>query len=59
MLSYILRRFIYMLIMLAFMSLVAFVLIQLPPGDYLTMYVRQLEASGQPLDDSEIESLKR
>ena len=48
-----------MLIMLAFMSLVAFIIIQLPPGDYLTMYVRQLEATGQPLDESEIESLKR
>ena len=59
MLDYLIRRFLYMLLMIAVMSLVAFIIIQLPPGDYLTMYVRQLEASGQPLDDSEIESLRR
>ena len=59
MLEYVIRRFAYMLLMIAVMSLVAFIIIQLPPGDYLTMYVRQLEASGQPLDDSEIDSLRR
>ena len=59
MLDYLTRRFAYMLLMIAAMSLVAFIIIQLPPGDYLTMYVRQLEASGEILDESEIESLRR
>ncbi|MCY4484588.1 MAG: ABC transporter permease [Spirochaetaceae bacterium] len=59
MLDYVTRRFAYMLLMIAAMSLVAFIIIQLPPGDYLTMYVRQLEASGEILDESEIESLRR
>ena len=59
MLDYVSRRVAYMLLMIAVMSLVAFIIIQLPPGDYLTMYVRQLEASGQPLDESEIDSLRR
>ena len=59
MLEYVTRRFVYMLLMIAAMSLVAFIIIQLPPGDYLTMYVRQLEASGEVLDESEIESLRR
>ena len=59
MLEYVTRRFVYMLLMIAAMSLVAFIIIQLPPGDYLTMYVKQLEASGEILDESEIESLRR
>jgi peptide/nickel transport system permease protein len=59
MLSYCLRRFVYMLIMLAVMSVVAFVLIQLPPGDYLTSYIMQLQASGQMVDQAQIASLRK
>ena len=39
MLYYFLRRFLYMLITIAIVSIVAFILIQLPPGDYLTSYI--------------------
>lgn len=56
---YFLRRLGYMLLLLFLVSVTAFVIIQLPPGDYLTNYIRQLEASGQPIDQSEIEALKR
>ena len=56
---YILKRLGYMLLLLFLVSVTSFVVIQLPPGDYLTSYIRQLEASGQPVDQSEIEALKR
>ena len=48
-----------MLIILAVMSVTAFLIIQLPPGDYVEMYIHQLEISGQTVDEAEIASLRR
>ena len=59
MLSYIFRRFIYMIVSLLILSIVVFIIIQLPPGDYLTMYRMQLEMRGLTVDDSEIAALER
>ena len=59
MITYTLQRFIYMIVLLLLLSVTTFVIIQLPPGDYLTMYITRLEASGEKVDQSEIESLKR
>ncbi len=59
MLFYVIRRFIYMIIVLLMISIVAFVIIQLPPGDYLTSYITQLEATGAEVGEAEIASLKR
>ncbi len=59
MLHYITRRFLYMLLLMVLVSAASFVIIQLPPGDYLSLYIRQLEMSGQLVDASEIEALKR
>ena len=59
MLHYITHRFLYMLLLMVLVSAASFVIIQLPPGDYLSLYIRQLEMSGQLVDASEIESLKR
>lgn len=56
---YILRRLCYMLVLLVLVSVTSFIVIQLPPGDYLSNYILQLEASGQTVDQSEIETLKR
>jgi len=47
-----------MIISVLLMSFVAFVLIDLPPGDYVTMYVKQLEISGTKVTESMVESLK-
>jgi peptide/nickel transport system permease protein len=44
--------------MLFLMSVVAFALIQAPPGDFLTDYVAQLQASGELVDDDQIEALR-
>jgi peptide/nickel transport system permease protein len=44
--------------LLLVLSIVTFVIIQLPPGDYLTVYIQQLEASGQQFDEAEIQRLR-
>jgi peptide/nickel transport system permease protein len=59
MLSYILRRILLMIPTLILISMISFVIIQLPPGDYLTTYVIQLEQSGQKVDESERASLEK
>ncbi len=48
-----------MIIILLAVSVVAFVLIQLPPGDYLTSLIMSLKASGQEIGEAQIASLKR
>jgi peptide/nickel transport system permease protein len=58
MLSFIIRRVILMVPLLLVLSIVTFVIIQLPPGDYLTVYIQQLEASGQQFDEAEIQRLR-
>ena len=59
MLSYIVRRFSYMALMMVLVSIASFIIIKLPPGDYLTSYIQRLEMQGQHIDRSEIEALKR
>lgn len=59
MLQFTIRRIFVLIPMLFFMSIVAFGIILAPPGDYLTSYVAQLEASGDFLDLAEIEGLKK
>jgi len=59
MLQFIIRRTFVLVPMLFLMSIVAFGIILAPPGDYLTSYVAQLEASGDFLDQAEIEGLKK
>jgi len=46
MLSYIARRLGYILIMLVLVSFVSFLIIELPPGDFLTQKLKELEARG-------------
>lgn len=40
-------------------SLVSFVIIQLPPGDYLTSYIAALEESGQSVNQEQVEQLRK
>ncbi len=56
MLSYIARRIMYMAIMVVLVSFVSFLIIELPPGDFLTIKLQQLQARGdlsalQRIDD--------
>ena len=58
MVGFIIRRFIAMLLTLVAVSIVAFAIIQLPPGDYLTSYIAQLASTGDQVDPRVIESLR-
>ena len=59
MLYYVIRRFVYMLILLWVLSVVSFIIIQLPPGDFLTSYIGQLAKSGQPVNRAQLASLRK
>jgi peptide/nickel transport system permease protein len=56
-LSYMGRRVLLMVPVLFAISVVAFVIIQLPPGDYLSTMVSQLKADGNVVDQAEIAQL--
>ncbi|WP_152362787.1 ABC transporter permease [Microlunatus speluncae] len=59
MLSYIARRLAFMVPTLILISIVSFVIIQLPPGDYLTTLVAQLSAQGETIEAGQLEALKQ
>jgi peptide/nickel transport system permease protein len=59
MLQYILRRIALMIPVLLVVSIISFVVIQLPPGDYLTSHIAVLAESGDIVDQDEIEALKK
>ncbi len=58
MLLYIVRRVLMLIPILALMSMVAFFLIQLPPGDYVSFRIQQLKMSGVEVSEDEAERLK-
>lgn len=57
--NYILRRFVYMLVLLVMASIVSFIVITLPPGDYLTSYIAELETMGSHVGEEEALRLRR
>jgi peptide/nickel transport system permease protein len=59
MVSYILRRLLLMIPTLTAISVISFIIIQLPPGDYLTSYIAQLGQTGETVDEAMIASLKK
>lgn len=58
MLAYIGRRFLYMIVILLAVSVVAFIIIQLPPGDYLTTVIQTLKSRGVEVDAKQIRDLE-
>lgn len=58
MLGYIFRRTLYMVPTLVLISIVVFILIELPPGDYFESYVAELLASGETVDPQKIAFLR-
>ena len=54
MLSYILMRIVRMIPQIFLISILAFVVIQLPPGDYLEQHLNRLRESGREIDEAEI-----
>ncbi|NLD71868.1 MAG: ABC transporter permease [Chloroflexi bacterium] len=58
MLAFMARRIAITIPLLVLLSIVTFIIIQLPPGDYLTIYIQALEATGQQVRQDEIDRLR-
>jgi peptide/nickel transport system permease protein len=58
MLEYVTRRFLYMVATLVIISIVSFVVIQLPPGDFLTSYLAKLAEAGDTVSLAERDALR-
>ncbi len=58
MLAYIVRRLGYSLVMLVLVSFVGFIIIELPPGDFLTQKLAELEARGDRSAEQRIEEYR-
>ncbi len=59
MITYIVRRIMVMIPTLLVVSALVFVIIQLPPGDFLETRIAEMEARGEAVDDNRIELLRR
>src|SRR5579863_7902314 len=59
MLAYIIRRLLIMIPTLVAISIVIFVIIKLPQGDYFSTYVAELESQGEAVDLQKIDFLRK
>ncbi len=57
--NYILKRTLMMIPTLFVISVLVFVIIQLPPGDYLETYIAELQSQGESVDESKIAFLRQ
>lgn len=57
MLSYIVRRILTLIPIILLISFVSFVIIELPPGDYVSARIAQMRASGMEVDENEVARL--
>jgi peptide/nickel transport system permease protein len=58
MFRYVIHRLLVMIPTLLVISLIVFVIIQLPPGDYLESYIAEILSRGETVDPAEIEFLR-
>ena len=58
MLRYVLRRILAMIPTLLVISMLVFVIIQLPPGDYLESHIAELQSQGEAVDEQKIQFLR-
>ena len=59
MLGYVARRILVMIPTLIAISALVFIIIQLPPGDYFTTYINELQSRGESVDVAKLEFLKQ
>src|SRR5574338_930006 len=59
MLNYLIRRLAYAIIMVILVSFVSFVIIKLPPSDFLTQKLEQLRARGDRSAEGQIETYRK
>jgi len=58
MLGYLVHRLLIMIPTLLAISALTFIIIQLPPGDYLETYIAELESQGESVDPEKIQQLR-
>jgi len=58
MLGYLARRVLYGLLTIFAVSILSFIIIQLPPGDYVTSYIASLEAQGDEVSEAEAQAIR-
>ena len=58
MLRYLIRRLFVMVPTLVAISILVFVIIQLPPGSYIETYIAELQSQGENVEQSKIEFLR-
>jgi peptide/nickel transport system permease protein len=59
MLTFLARRLLTMLMTLVVISIFVFIIIQLPPGDYLSSYITELQSQGEQVAQEKIEFLRQ
>ena len=57
--SYLIRRLIYMVILLLLLSIFVFIIIQLPPGDYLSFLIESMRESGVLMEVEQMRALEQ
>jgi peptide/nickel transport system permease protein len=58
MLAYLIRRLMLGVLTVWAVSILSFAIIQLPPGDYVTAYIAQMQATGSVVTEQEAENLR-
>ncbi len=58
MLAYIVRRLILAVITVIAISILSFIIIQLPPGDFVTSYIAAMSSGGATVSEAEVEALR-
>src|SRR5512141_1851896 len=58
MLAYIVRRFLLAILTIWAITVLSFIIIQLPPGDYVTSYIASMSASGSAVSQAEADALR-
>jgi peptide/nickel transport system permease protein len=58
MFGYIIRRLLVMIPTLVIISALVFIIIQLPPGDYFTTYMNELQSRGEAVDQEKLDFIK-
>lgn len=56
--QYIIKRLLLLPFLLFIFSIVAFALIQAPPGDFITSYIAELASSGSTMEQAQIDALR-
>jgi peptide/nickel transport system permease protein len=58
MIAYIVRRFFLAILTIWAITILSFLIIQLPPGDYVTSYIATMSASGNQVTEAEAQALR-